>query len=135
MLARREHSRAELARKLAGRAATVDDLESVLDGLTERKLLSDERYAEQRAAVLARKFGTGRIRRVLLAKGILTEQADRAVAADDELSRARAILERKFRNPVTSREEHAKRARFLQGRGFSFDVIRRALSKGGDEQA
>ena len=45
----------------------------------------------------------------------------------DEVQRAAAILQRKYREPATTREERAKRARFLQGRGFSIDVISRVL--------
>jgi regulatory protein len=134
LLARREHSRAELARKLSPHAASPQDVEAVLDALAERKQLSDERYAEQRAAVLARKFGAGRIRRELLAKGVSAGDVERAVAGDDEIARARAILQKKYREPAASREERAKRARFLQGRGFSYDVIRRALSEAGDDE-
>ena len=57
LLGRREHSRAELARKLQAHAAPEDDLEALLDELARRKLLSDERYAESRARQLSRKFG------------------------------------------------------------------------------
>jgi regulatory protein len=49
------------------------------------------------------------------------------VSAEGELERARAVLERKYREPATSREERAKRGRFLQSRGFSMDVIARLL--------
>lgn len=134
LLARREHSRLELARKLLPRARSREDVEALLDVLAERKQLSDERFAEQRTAVLARKYGTGRIRRELLSKGISPEGAERAVAGDDELARARAILQRKFRDvPASTREERARRGRFLQSRGFSFDVIRRALADDPEE--
>jgi regulatory protein len=51
-LVRREHSRAELARKLAPRAASREVLEALLDELVRRKQLSDERYAEERARSL-----------------------------------------------------------------------------------
>jgi len=46
----------------------------------------------------------------------------------NELERARTILRRKYRELAATREERAKRARFLQGRGFSYEVIRSALS-------
>ncbi|MBX6393997.1 MAG: recombination regulator RecX, partial [Burkholderiales bacterium] len=49
LLARREHSRAELARKLAPHVEEGDDLDALLDELAARKLLCDERYAEARA--------------------------------------------------------------------------------------
>ena len=47
-LARREHSRAELARKLASHAESADALTALLDDLESRRLLSDARYAEMR---------------------------------------------------------------------------------------
>ena len=49
------------------------------------------------------------------------------VSSEGELERARAILARKYREPAKTREDKARRARFLQGRGFSFDVVQRLL--------
>src|SRR5712692_11280719 len=69
LLARREHSRAELGRKLAAHARPEDDLESLLEDLSRRRLLSDERYAESRAHALSRKYGAARIAHELRAKG------------------------------------------------------------------
>jgi len=54
----REHSRAELGRKLSAHARPEDDLESLLEDLSRRRLLSDERYAESRAH--ARRASTAR---------------------------------------------------------------------------
>ena len=125
-LVRREHSRAELARKLAAHAASREDLEALLDSLVAKKQLSDERYAEERARALSRKYGAAKIRHDLRAKGISDGIVD-AVSSEGELERARAILERKYRVPATTREERAKRARFLQGRGFSSDVVLRLV--------
>src|SRR6266704_794424 len=69
LLARREHSRAELAGKLRRYAAPEEDLEILLDDLSRRKLLSDERYAESRTHALSRKYGAARIAHELRAKG------------------------------------------------------------------
>lgn len=65
----------------------------------------------------------------LRAKGIGEDAADHAVAGAraGELARAREILARKYRLPATTREERARRMRFLQSRGFSHEAIRRAL--------
>jgi regulatory protein len=131
LLARREHTRAELARKLAPDAATPAALDALLTGLEARKQLSDERYAEARAHQLSRKFGALRVRRELVAKGVEPDAAAR-FAADVEksdLERARSILARKYRAPATGPKEQLRRARFLQSRGFSLDVIRRALGR------
>ncbi len=126
-LVRREHSRAELARKLAPHAESPQAVAEVLDVLLSRKQLSDERFAEERARSLSRKYGAAKIRQDLKSKGIAAEVIDR-ISSDGELERARAILQRKYREPAATREERAKRARFLQGRGFSYEVIRSALS-------
>ena len=131
LLARREHTRAELARKLAPEAASSDVLDALLVQLEGRKQLSDERYAEARAHQLSRKFGALRVRRELVAKGVEPGAAAR-FAADVEksdLERARSILGRKYRAPATNPKERARRARFLQSRGFSPDVIRSALGR------
>lgn len=133
-LARREHSRAELARKLAPRAESAQALELLLDALAANKQLSDERYAELRAHQLARKYGVARIRQDLKAKGIDEDLVER-VSAEGEAARAAAIVARKYRTPATTREERARRMRFLQSRGFSHDTIRRVVSSGDDDDA
>lgn len=134
LLARREHSRAELARKLRPHVVAEDDLDALLDDLERRKQLSEERYAESRANALSRKFGAARIAQELRAKGLDKELAGRAAEAarSTEVERARAVWLRKFRKPPESREERAKQMRFLQSRGFSFDAIR-AVIRGADE--
>jgi regulatory protein len=134
LLARREHSRAELGRKLAAHVGPGDDLEALVEDLSRRKLLSDERYAESRAHTLSRKFGAARIAHELRAKGLDKETAQRAAAGarTTEVERARHVWLRKFRSPPENRKERAKQMRFLQSRGFSFDAIR-AVVRGADE--
>jgi regulatory protein len=125
-LARREHSRDELARKLSPHAQSPEALESVLDFLVSEKLLSNERYAEARAHWLARKYGAAKIRQDLKSKGVEDAFVER-VSNEGEVGRATAILKRKYHGQATTREERARRARFLQSRGFSYDAIRSAL--------
>ena len=126
LLARREHSRDELARKLSSHAESPHALESLLDSLTTNKQLSNERFAEVRAHWLARKYGAARIRQDLREKGVSPDLVAR-VSTEGELERAQAILKRKYHAQAMTREERAKRARFLQSRGFSYDTIRSAL--------
>ncbi|HSG76457.1 MAG TPA: recombination regulator RecX [Burkholderiales bacterium] len=133
-LARREHSRAELARKLAPHAESPEALGQLLDALAAKKQLSDERYAEARARQLARKYGAARIRQDLKAKGVDEGIVER-VSAEDEAVRATAILSRKYRAPATTAMERARRMRFLQSRGFSHDTIRRVVSSRDDDDA
>jgi regulatory protein len=98
-----------------------------LGELEGRKLLSNHRFAEMRVHVLARKYGAAKIRQDLKSKGI-----DYEVPTEGELERARVILARKYRQPAATREERARRARFLQGRGFSSDTIRALVLRAED---
>ena len=130
-LTRREHSRVELARKLSPHADSPQVLETLLDELAKRKQLSDERYAETRAHWLSRKYGAAKIRQDLKAHGVADAVVDR-VSAEGELERARSILQKKYRQAPSTREDKARRARFLQGRGFSMDVIQSLVLRGED---
>ena len=127
LLARREHSRQELGRKLFPRAVSPEALNALLDSLELKKQLSNERFASERAHVLSRKYGAARIRQDLKAKGLDRETIER-ISSEGELERARGILQRKYREAALTREERAKRMRFLQSRGFSSEVIRSLLS-------
>jgi regulatory protein len=129
LLARREHSRQELEGKLKPHAGSSGELQDLLSGLKQKNQFSEERYAEERARRLARKYGPARIRQDLKSKGVPEELIARFSSLSDELQKAKAILERKYRAPATTREEKAKRMRFLQGRGFSADAIRSALDE------
>ncbi len=114
-------------RKLAPHAASHEALNVVVDLLLSKKHLSDERFAEERARSLSRKYGAAKIRRDLKSKGISEELANRAAAGLNEAEKAKAILARKYRDAASTREERARRMRFLQSRGFSYDTIRSAL--------
>ena len=124
----------ELGRKLASRAASPEALQSLLDSLEQKKQLSNERFAAERARVLSRKYGAARIRLDLKSKGV-GEEIVEGVALEGEAVRAAAILARKYRSSATTREERARRMRFLQSRGFSHDTIRKLLSSDAEDEA
>lgn len=129
LLARREHSRAELARKLA-EYGTAEEIDDVLQSLTDTGLLSDARYAEAYVRGHAARFGAARLRQTLRQKGIagdLIEAQLGGADAGDELARARGVWSRKYGTPPADAREWAKQARFLQSRGFSTEVIRKLL--------
>ena len=131
LLARREHTRQELESKLSSHAGSSEDLQGLISGLKQKNQLSEERFAEERARSLSRKYGAARIRQDLRAKGVSDELISR-VTSEGELERARAILERKYRTVAATREEKAKRMRFLQSRGFSSQIIFQLLSARND---
>ncbi len=128
-LARREHTRAELTRKLAPHG-TLEEIETVLNELATNGLQSDARFAESYLRSQAARLGTARLRQSLRSKGVepaLIESHLAGVELPDETARARAVWERKFATPPTDTHDWARQARFLQGRGFATDVIRRLL--------
>ena len=133
LLARREHTHAELRKKLEGEG-TAAEIDAVLADLAGCGLLSDERAAASYLRGHGARFGTARLKQTLRAKGV----DDDTIAAGlenaelpGELERACAIWQRKFRTAPRDPREWARQARFLQSRGFSVDVIRRLL-KGQD---
>ena len=128
-LRRREHSRQELQRKLATLAESPEQLESVLDRLEARGLLSDQRYAESVARVRGARFGPARIRHELQQKGVATETVQSIVVSlqQSEDQHLQAVWGRKFGEPPTTQAEAARQHRFLMQRGFSSDAIHRLL--------
>jgi regulatory protein len=44
------------------------------------------------------------------------------------LDNAKDIWRKKFKKAPDSRDEWARQARFLQGRGFGFDIIKKVLN-------
>lgn len=136
LLARREHTRAELARKLAEHTEDPAELEGVLDDFERRGWLSEGRVVEQRVHTLRKRYGARRIERDLRAKGVTGEAVEAAVAGlkDGEFDAAREVWRRKFggRLPRTP-ADRAKQARFLQGRGFDLDVVMKVISAKDDQ--
>lgn len=135
-LARREHSRAELAKKLAA-YGEQEEIESVLNSLQEAKLLSDQRFAAAFVRSRAERFGAGRLRQELRQRGVEDNLVEQELGAGDmasEIERARVVWQKKFDGQPLDAREWAKQARFLQGRGFSGDVIRRVLKEADEIQ-
>ncbi len=133
-LARREYSRRELATKLAPFAENPAEIPELLDDFEHRGWLSEERVVEQVLATRRRRFGARRITHELREKGI-SEAAignARELLKESELEAARAVWRRKFKAVPADARERARQMRFLQGRGFSLDTIRRLLRDADD---
>ena len=146
-LAQREQSRVELRRKLlplalaearadldagspepetapATPAARVDAL---LDWLEAHQHLSQARFVESRVHARSARFGNLRIRQELKQHQAALSPVAAQALNDSELQRACAVRERKFAHAPANATDSARQARFLMGRGFSPDVIRRTL--------
>jgi regulatory protein len=134
-LARREHSRAELVRKLTPHTEDPSEIGPILDDFEARGWLSEMRFVEQSLHRLVPRYGRHRIAQTLRDKGVSETSIAASVAylKDNEPTSAREILKRKYSGPPTTREERAKRARFLQSRGFDHDTIRRVIDQQDDD--
>ncbi len=129
LLARREHSRAELQRKLAAHEQSEGQLQSVLDELQAKGFINEERVIESVVHRRAGKLGAARIRQELQAKGLPPEAMAQALAQlkTTELERAREVWQRKFGQATTEPKEHARQTRFLISRGFAAEVVRKIV--------
>lgn len=129
LLSGREHSRAELERKLEGFEEEPGALGRVLDELQSKGFISEQRVIESVLHRRAAKLGAARIKQELQGKGL---DLDAVVAALAELQgsereRALAIWHKKFGNAPPNAQAAAKQMRFLAARGFSAEVIRRVV--------
>ncbi|MBL8422811.1 MAG: recombination regulator RecX [Candidatus Accumulibacter phosphatis] len=131
LLARRDYARQELSRKLAPHAESAQQLAALLDDLAAGSLLSDQRYAATRISSRGARVGDARLAYELRGKGVAEDVVSAALAGvEDELTRARRVWQRKFAGGAPAAgdaAERARQARFLAGRGFSADTIRRVL--------
>lgn len=130
LLSRREHSAAELARKLQRRGAEADIAREAVEKMQGAGWQSDARYAEMLVRNrIAQGYGPLRIRADLAMAGVPDADARAAVdAADcDWPLRCAEVRERKFRKPPSAAAEWQKQYRFLASHGFTTDAIRAAL--------
>ncbi len=131
LLARREHSRLELSRKLDAKGVNSNKIEGLLDHLERQGLLSDERFTE--SYVHSRKqrgYGPYRIAAELKDKGIaesLIEKYLNPDASDWGDLASYHYRKRYGGKAIMSRQERARRARFLLARGFSNEMIFKLL--------
>ena len=135
LLSGREHSRAELERKLAAYEAEPGQLRRVLDELQAKDFINEERVMESVLHRRAPALGALRIRQELQGKGLDAQLVARALEQlkSTELQRAREVWCKKFSEAPQDARERGRQARFLAARGFGGDVIRRVLSGGRPE--
>ncbi|WP_225782753.1 recombination regulator RecX [Xenophilus sp. Marseille-Q4582] len=129
LLSQREHSRAELMRKLAAYEEEPGSLARALDELEARGFISEARVVQSVLHQRAARLGSARIRQELQAKGIDAQAVAQAVQSlqDTELARAQAVWQRRFGQPPADAKAHARQMRFLLTRGFSAEVVARVL--------
>src|SRR5690606_880893 len=131
-LSRREYARNELARKLQPYADDGADIDAVLGALEKAGWLATERFAQSLVDRRAARQGAAPIGQEVRQHGVAEEQVAqlREDLRASEFTRAQEVWRKRFGTRPVDRAEYARQARFLAGRGFAHDVIRRLL--GGD---
>jgi len=153
-LAQREHSRAEMQRKLLPHAralaaqaqagsegrdaaeapdpgAVMAKVAELLDWLEANNYLSQQRFTESRIHVRAARHGNLRIRQELAQHGIALDAEAAEALKSSEFERAREVWARRFEAPAADAAARARQARFLSSRGFSAETVRRVLRAAG----
>ncbi|QIM53709.1 recombination regulator RecX [Hydrogenophaga crocea] len=135
LLAQREHSRAELQRKLAPHEENPGELKQALDELQAKGFIDEQRVIESVVYRRAARLGASRVRQELQAKGLPAEAVAQAVEAlrGSETERARSVWRKKFGRAPADAAERAKQMRFLAARGFGGEAIRRVVAGADDE--
>jgi regulatory protein len=135
LLSSREHSRAELERKLAHYEEEPGALAKVLDALAEKDFINEGRVVDSVLHRRSAKLGTQRIKQELQAKGLEPEAVAEAVdkLRASEVDRAREVWRKKFGTPPADAAERGKQMRFLASRGFGGDTIHRVVAGGDDD--
>ena len=134
LLAGREHSRAELEKKLAPHEQEPGELQRALDELQAKGFISEQRVVESVIHRRAARLGAGRVKQELQAKGIGAEAVAEAVdrLRGTETERAREVWRKKFGEPAADPAGRARQMRFLASRGFGAEAIRRVV-RGADD--
>lgn len=134
LLARREYSRKELQDKLLYAGFDNLQIQIVLDSLKASGYQDDQRYTEMLTRTRLRQgHGPLRLRQDLQRAGVdVKEQDAAAVQSVNWQLQAQAAYRKRFgdKAPEDARE-YARRARFLAGRGFLPEQIRRVLADPG----
>jgi regulatory protein len=130
LLSTREHSRAELERKLTRFEEEAGQLAKVLDALAAKDFINEERVVESVLHRRSAKLGASRIKQELQSKGLAPQAVAQAMdeLRGSELERAREVWRKKFGQAPVDAAQRGKQMRFLASRGFGGDTIHRVVA-------
>lgn len=132
-LNRRERTLAEMRRHLVARGCRPEEAQAALEQLQAEGFLDDARYARMFAEDkrTLEQWGSERIERALLQRGIDADLAAEAVAEDDgggDLQRALALLGQRVQSPPRDRRGRDRALGILLRKGYEPDLALDALA-------
>ena len=130
MLSRRDYSRTAFISKLTTGEFDKADVEAAADWCHEQGFLNESRFAESTSRRLGAKYGAQRVAHTLRQKGVSEDEVTAAISTlkESELARASALWNRKFGKVAETSDEKSKQIRYLQSRGFSFAIVKQAIT-------
>lgn len=135
LLERRNHSKKELADKIARTAASREAAQAAAEKMEKLGLVDDAAFARDYARELftRKRYGPGRVRQELRLKGIDSEIIDRLLEeySDEErsLENIRAVLDRKYAGWTEDEKIRRRANAALQRLGYSWELIRRSMER------
>lgn len=129
-LSRRDHSQAELLKKLQRKTDNTEWIDVVIAQCIEFNYLNDERFCESFLRSGQNKgHGITRIKQDLKLKGI-PESLIKSAFDENEfnyIDAAHQLLSNKYNEPIVTQHLKQKAMGFLQAKGHSFDIISLAI--------
>ncbi len=92
--------------------------------------LSQERFVESWVHARQSRFGNLRIRQELQQHGVTLDADTQQALQRSEFERARELWRKRYGGKAGDTAARLRQMRFLAGRGFSIDVVRRVLKAG-----
>ena len=130
ILSRREHSVSELRNKLIRFNPDPNDLKDVIERLITSNFLDDKRFASAFIRSKAESgYGPNYISQYLTKKGIPSDKYDIYSLEIDWEDKCLTQFNKKRRNKEINFKEKEKILRFLAYRGFSYEIIKNALTE------
>ena len=119
----------------AAAPSAAAEVDALLDWLAARGHLSDTRFVESRVNARQSRFGNVRIQQELKQHGLRLAPDAQQVLRQTEEQRAREVWHKKYAQPASDATGRVRQMRFLAGRGFSADVVRRVVLRAGLDAA
>lgn len=136
-LARRDRSRAEMRGYLERYCSDADAVERLLDDLSARGWLSEDRLADQVIRSRRARGSAQRIRQEMSRRGISADVITQSTVGldDGDLATAVRLLRKRFRLPAADQAERERQLRFLLNRGFSRAIALKAVRASAEDDA
>jgi len=135
LLSLREHGSGELRTKLLQKGYEKANIAEVIEYLKAKNYLNDERFAElfSQELIQRKQLGPMKVKEKLYQRGISSSVIKNVLMnynREKQLENCQYHFQKKFKSNTSFRtkEEKAKAIRFLQGKGFGWDVINSIIS-------